>query len=778
MTASQLHARNVGAITGYVREKSSAMPMEYVTVSLHSSTDSTTATACITDSIGRFLFTGIQSGNYYVECDYIGYTPIISPDFIVSKEKTIDLGTLYMTDNILLSEVVVEGHKSTFVAGLDKKIFNAGEDLASSGGSASELLQNIPSVDVDMDGVVKLRGNENVTILINGKPSVMTNARNRGDALNQIPANSIDRIEIITNPTAEYKPDGISGIINIVLKKGTRDGFNGTLNANIGSYNRLNSSVSLNYRTDFINFYGGYAYRRDRYDRTITDHRESPFENISQNTYGLGRPISHTINLGTNINVSSHDILEVAGAYNRRKFRRNESMESETLYNNGIKESYSRIRDALAYENMWEASARYSHSYGTDNEWGIEYSYSSESEDEINHYTTTRSGTEAMNDEAVWDANYLNSVKLFWKHNPTDNMRLSMGYEMEYLKAEQSFHVSDWNGADYVPDIDRCSDFAHFLWLNSAFVTAELRWHEWDILAGLRGEYADIKNKLLSEGRNLSQNYRNFFPTIHVSRPIMSSSELMLSYSLRVNRPDARDMNPFAEQINPLNLEAGNPYLKPEKIHSAEVGWMFRIPCGGTLLSTIYYRFISNKITEVSKYVDSGILLTTKENMQSSQNAGIEMILNMPVVHWFDFNLNFNGYYDQIDATKLGLGKNRDIFSWSMLFNADFRPMRRYMTQINVRYRSSTLVPQGKRDGDFRVNVGMRYDIPGIGLSLSASVTDLFDTYRKSYTLDTPELKQKVEKRRNPRIFYFGVTWRFGGKNKKEASKIEYDENL
>ncbi len=682
-------------------------------------------------------------------------------------------------ESIDLSELIVEGHKSTFTAGLDKKVFNVGSDLVSSGGSASYLMQNIPSVDVDLDGVVRLRGNENVTILINGKPSAMMGARTRGDALNQMSADNIEKIEIITNPSAEYKPDGMSGIINIVLKKETRDGFNGTVNAAIGSYSRLNGNVNLNYGTKYFNLYGGYAYRRDRYDRTIKDHRESPTEIINQDTYGLGRPVSHTFNLAVNITPSSNDIVEIAGSYNRRKFRRNENMDSETLDLKGIRvESYSRVRDALAYENMWEATARYSHSYGENNEFGLDYSYSSESEDEINHYTTSRSGIDSMNDETVWDANYLNSLKLLWKHSPTENIRLSSGYELEHLKAEQNFHVSDWNGAEFIPNNDRSSDFTHFMLLNSAFITAEMKFGQWNLLTGLRGEYAAIKNRLISADTDLKQNYFNIFPTVHVSRPVSENSELMLSYTMRVNRPDGSDMNPFAEQINPLSLEAGNPYLKPEKIHSTEFGWMFRIPSGGSLLSTVYYRYISNKITEVSKYIDAGVLLTTKENLQSSHNAGIEMILNMPLARWFDFNLNLNRYYNQIDATKLGFGKNKDTFSWSALLNADFRPFRHFMAQINVRYRSATLVPQGKRDGDFRVNFGMKYDMPGIGLSILASVTDLFDTYRKSYTLDTPELKQKMEKRRNPRIFYLGVTWKFGSKNKKENSNIEYDEGL
>lgn len=194
-----------------------------------------------------------------------------------------------------------------------------------------------------------------------------------------------------------------------------------------------------------------------------------------------------------------------------------------------------------------------------------------------------------------------------------------------------------------------------------------------------------------------------------------------------------------------------------------------------THLMTLHSLYATLDMAAGRVAIESGVLLTTKENLQSAQNAGIELIWSLPAARWLD--LNANGYYSQIDASRLGFGKNKDTFSWSALLNTNFHPLSRYMIQLNVRYRSATLVPQGRRD--LRINLGMKYDIPAINLSVIASVTDLFDTYRKSYTLDTPELKQKVEKRRNPHIFYIGVAWQFGGsKGKKHNTNMEYDEGL
>ncbi len=776
----QVAAQSAGTVSGFVKEKASDLPMEFATVVLHKAGTESMENGCMTDSTGLFLLENVSEGTYYVEGSYVGCTPVRSEMFTLKKGQSLDIGTLFITEGEQLSEVVVEGRRQTLVAKPDRKVFNVAQDLMSTSGSAGDLMQHIPSVDMDLDGNVSLRGNSNVTILINGKPSAMMGTKTRGDALAQLPASSIESIEVITAPSAEYKPDGMSGIINIVLKKDAKPGMNGTINANVGSYSRQNTGIDLNYGSGKYNVFGGYTFRRDRYDRSIIDHRTSSSSDIiDQTTCGVGRPVSHTMRLGMNASLTKKDMLEVAGSYNRRRFRRSEQVVSTTENTGGeLLDSYHRDRSALAKENMWEATMKYAHRYGKDNEWGADYSYSSESEDEMNHYSTLRMEEREKNNEAVWDARRLHTAGLYLRHNISDGVKLAAGYGVEHLRAEQNYHVTDWDGTEFVLNTGRSSDFTHLMTLHSLYATAEMNAGRWNASAGLRAEYADIANRLISQGKDLTQDYFNLYPSLHLSRDMGGGSELMMNYSLRVNRPEGSDMNPFAEQINPLSLEAGNPDLKPEKTHSLEVGGLWRTG-GGSLMSTIYYRYITNQITLVSRYIDAGVLLTTKENLQSGQNAGVELVWSLPVARWFDFNLNANGYYDRIDASLPGFGKKKDTFSYSALMNADFRPVNRYMIQLNARYRSATLVPQGRRDADLRINLGMKYDIPALNLSVIASVTDLLDTYRKSYTLDTPQLKQKVEKRRNPRIFYVGISWQFGsGKAKKHHANPEYDEGL
>lgn len=775
-----------GKIVGVLKGKMGKVPIEYATVALYGNNTQKLITGTMTDSVGYFHLDNVPAdSDYYLVCSYVGYREVRSAVFTVSnKKKQTDVGVLWIENTgEMLDEVVVEGHKSTFVQKLDKKVFNVGQDLMSSSGSASDLMQNIPSVEVDMEGSVSLRGNENVTILINGKPSALMSAKTRADALQQLSANSIERIEVITNPSAQYKPDGVSGIINIIMKKDSKAGLNGLLTANIGNTDRYNTGLNMNYGTGAVNIFGGYAFRQDRYDRSIKDKRVTSDSFINQTTMGIGQPVSHTLRLGMGVNLTAHDAIEIAGNYNRRHFKRWETVQSVTEdmdYN--MTDYYIRDRKADALENMWEGNLHYTHTYGNGSEWGIDYTYSSESEDEQNEYSTIQSAPldgRSLDNEQVWDANYLHIGKIYWMHKLPGGSKLSAGYELEDLTAEQNYHAQDWNETSFETNINRTSDFTHRRTLHSVYATMEVTFGSWNAMAGLRGEYADIQNKLFTLDSLSKQHYINIYPTLHTSRRLGEHHELQLNYSLRVNRPEGGDMNPFAEHINPLSLSAGNPNLKPEKIHSLEAGWLWHNDTNSSLMTTLYYRYLTNQITEVSRYIENGVLLTTKENLESSHNAGVEFIWNYSISKWLSFNWNMNGYYNQINAQKLGYGKHKDTFSWSTLLNTNITPFQHCMLQINARYRSSTLIPQGRRDADYRINLGMKYDIPQINLSLLASVSDLFDTYHKSFTLDTPDLKQKVEKRRNPRIFYVGLSYVFGNnRTKKHNAQLEYDENL
>ena len=765
-------------ITGRVIGKSSQLPVEYATIALRNSKGRLVAGA-ITDSLGIFKMNGIGSGNYQITYSYIGYSDI-SNSLIV--KGNMDCGIVLFNDNATktLDEVIVKGQHRTLIQRLDKKVYSVNQDIMATSGSVSDLLQHVPSVNIDIDGNVSVRGNENVTILVNGRLSTLFNGKSKGDALHQLSASNIERIEVITNPSAAYRPDGTSGVINIILKKDARQGLNGSLNSNIGNKDRFNTGANLSYGTEKWNILGGYTFRQDRYDRTTTDQRENNDGNVYQNTTGTGHPKSHTFSLGGNLKMTSKDIINLSGNYEYRRFLRTEDVESNTRNLSGEEtEDYSRLRNADAKENMYESSIAYTHSYGKDNLWGINYAYSSQTEDEINDYRTSRTIPQIIyskDNEKVWNDNKLHTAKLYWQFHPWQEWKLSAGYELEHQKTKQDYHVGDWDGIIYVPNAANSSNFTYWRTIHSLYATLEVQLGKWNLTTGLRGEYTRQKSLLEKTYSFIRNKDTSLFPTFHSSWQVNDHQELQFNYSLRVNRPSGDDMDPYAEHINPLSMQSGNPYLKPEKIHSLEAGWMWHNDINTTLTATLYYRYTMHKITDIS-YMNKDTLITTKENMQHSQDAGLEVIWSWQPCHWLALNVNGNGFYQQINASGLGYSTNRSTWAWNGLINADITPISHLTIQLNTRYNSPQLVPQGQLNGNYIFNMGLRYEYPKTGLSVIASVSDLFNTFHKSYTLNTDNLKQKVEKRRNPRIIYIGLVYNFGLK-KKKTSEIKYDDQL
>lgn len=774
----------IDKVYGRVLENSTDNPIPYANIMIYKSATDKFVTGAVTDEDGVFSFKSLQSGDYYFMYSYIGYEKAQSSPFKVKNEKTtVNLGDFYLTSSAqVLNDVTVKGRKSTYVQNIDKRVFNVGQDLMSASGSASDLMQNIPSIQVDVEGNVSLRGNENVEILINGKPSTMMNARTRADILQQLPANDIERVEVITNPSAQYKPDGVSGIINIVLKKQRTVGVNGNIIANIGSGGRSNATTSLNYNTGNVNLFASYGIRYDYRNRTKKDDRvrnDGTLSYISQPTDSKARPLSHIIRAGMDWNINSDNTFQISGGYNHRGFIRRENI-TTNITDEFQNEIYHSIRNRCDDENtkQAEASAVYSHTFGENHQLTVDYNYSWQEGMEDNKYSTfSTDNIETKDNTQIGEAYYQHLFRVSYDRDLSSCLKLNLGYEADLLKTNLNFHVQNLEGDVFVPDLQKTSDFSNYQNTHAMYGTLEYQQDKFGVLFGIRPEYTKIESRLLTLDSIAMNNYFMIYPTLHTTYKLNDQNELQLNYSLRVNRPQGGDMNPFPEYQNPLSLKAGNPYLKPEKIHSIETGYQWKRG-NTTILGTLYYRYVTNKLTTVTKYLDNSILLTTKENLNSSSSAGIELILNTGLGKWATINLSGNGFYNQINAEKLGYGKNKSDFSWSAALNSNFNLWNGVMLQLNSRYISSSLLPQGKREGTFIANLGAKYELPKTNIAIMATLSDVFNTFKKVYTIDTPELKQRLEQRRDPRIFYVGATWNFGATLKKAKHDLKYDEAL
>ena len=752
-------------VTGLITDER-LRPVEFADVALFRAADSVFVTGSVSDAKGRFSFSPVDTGQYYVTYSFIGYETGCSETFTVGEGKRLDLGTLRLhLSPEQLDEVVVQGRRATYVQRIDKRVFYAGTDLMSTSGSASDLMRNIPSVQVDVEGKVSLRGSESVNILIDGKPSALMTPRMRANALRQIPAAEIERIEIMTNPSAQYKPDGVSGIINIVMKKEQQKGWNYALSANAGTGGRGNATASVGYGTGHINLSASYGIRRDLYAPRITDERtrnDSIFALTSQLTTGHAHPLSHIVRAGIDWKIDPYNRLQVNGNYSREHFIRTEDI-SATDRNAQQEATYQSTRHRYDNENVkgWEAGGSYTHTFGKEHELTADYTYSSQEGLEDNQYAT-RSSTDSLtrDNTQIWQAYYQHLFRLAYHRTFSEHLKLDIGYELDALQTDLNFHVQNLMNGAFVSDMTRTNDFTNRETNQALYATVECKLGAWNILLGIRPELMQIKSDLHSFDSIVKRNYWMVYPTLHTSYAIDEHNELQFNYSLRVNRPEADDLNPFPEYQNPLSLRAGNPYLKPEKVHSIEASYQWQ-KGSMTLLGTLYYRYVTNKLTPVTRYLDGNVLLTTKENLNNGSSAGAELILNANIGKWASFNLNGNLFYDQIDASRLGYGAHKDAVAWSASLNANFTPFSNVLLQLNSRYLSPSLLAQGRREGMFTTDIGVNYEIPRLHLSFTATLSDVFDTLKNVYTINTPQLQQRLEQKMNTRVFYIGITWKF-----------------
>ncbi len=773
-------------VTGKIVEQSTKEPMEFVNIALYQ--DSTLLKGVLSDKDGAFSIFDIKEGNYFLEISFIGFETIKTPIFSIAADVQIDKGIISISPSIhTLGGVEVSEEKSLMETAIDKKIYNVGKDIMSTSGSVSQILENIPSVSVGVDGIVTLRGSANVTILINGRPSSMMRL-NSANALQQIPASTIERIEIITNPSAKYKPDGTAGIINIVLKKDTKMGLNGTLTANAGTNDRYNSSISLNYKPGKLNIYGNYGFRQDYRIRTSTDFRlirdssQNLISKYDYNNVANYRPQSHTASLGMDYDINSKNTIGVSGDYFYVDFLQTEeantsiSDSSEQIINN-----FNRNRLNNEYEWDKEIAAYLEHKFKKeDHTLNFELNLTDHYEQESNKFTSiyynpsspntydnTIIGQKEKGGEAVVE--YANAIN--------EDVEIEIGYTTEWINQDFNFYGERFEDSlnTWIKDIGKSNQFKFGQIINSGYITYAQSIEDFGVELGLRGENADITSNLITLDSVVKQNYFKLYPTIHLSLEMSDNAEVQLSYSKRVERPEGDELNPFPEYDDPRNLYAGNPLLKPEQIHSIELGYQFKNDTF-TFVPSIYYKYKYDGFTEVSKYINDTTLLTTVENLSSSQYAGLEMIFAWRFKKILTMNLSGNLFYNEIDASNLGYSKKKSSFAGNLKLGASINITKSTALQLNANYRSSELTPQGKNLSGYSLNLGLRQNLFKDRVSLLLTVSDVFNSMRWQSEIDTPVLYQKTSSKRKSQIVYLGFSYRFGKVMKKNAEDLKFDE--
>jgi ferric enterobactin receptor len=733
-------------IKGKIIEAQTKAPLAYAEVRILKSSDSTLVTGGISDDKGQVSLQ-VPYGQYYAVVEFLGYQAIKIPNLVLSAEKTThDLGQISLSASAQnLQEVVVQAEKSSMELTLDKKIFNVGKDLANAGGTASDILSNIPSVSVDGEGNVKLRGSENVRILIDGKPSGLVSFKG-GSGLQQLQGSLVDKVEVITNPSARYEAEGTSGIINIVLKKDRRQGFNGSFDLITGNPDNFGAGANINYRKDNINFFLNYAlaYRqqpgRSELNQVVYDSRDTT-RFLEQTNKNQMRATNNSINGGLDYYFDDKNIFTASYLWRRSDARRITDINYQDYINNLV--NRFSVTDRQQDETEDEPNSEYALSYKRSFEKkGHELlidarylDYWEHSDQTFTQLTVFDDGInnrvagltqKSLNDETekqwLFSADY---VQPFGKEG-----KYELGVRSSFRDMSNDFFVTEQDSAGLFLPLDSLNN--NFLYdenINAAYAIIGNRIKRFSYQFGLRAEHTDIKTTLAQTNDSNPRNYANLFPSAHFTYRLANENSVQISYSRRVRRPRYNDLSPFVTFSDNRNFFSGNPDLNPEFTDAYDLGYV-KFFEKGSFASSLYYRYTTGKIDRIRRVNNDGFAATRPENLLDEHAFGAEFTGSFSLKKWWKMDFNVNFFRAITDGSNIQEAYQSDTYTWFTRQTSRFSLAKKTDIQIRASYEAPRKTPQGEVKSLFFTDLSVSKDMfKGQG-KLILNVLDVFNSRR------------------------------------------------
>lgn len=711
-----------------------------------------------TDADGNLKMPGLSPGTYTFKVSYVGYQTMVRDLITITNQTEINLGTIKMnaSKGTALTEVQIKGQKSTMQLGIDKKVFSVDQSLVSEGGSASDLLQNVPTIQTDMDGSVSLRGSSGVRILIDGKPSLIGGG-DVAQILQSIPASSIESVEVITNPSSKYDAEGQSGIINIVLKKNKKLGLNGNVALTAGNMDTYNANTSLSFQNNKVNLFGNYSYRTGNrisngFSNTtyLNNTTETGFAN--QNTDSKGKNQGHNVKAGIDYNLTEKSVLSLTGGFN---FRNNN--DNELLNTNKLNSS----RNPFELSNRKNSNQRDGNSY----DLGLDFSHKFKKPREELTFNASYSKGNNENNQLYNTETYFSLDPLYDPIGITTNIGLGndhnynvqadytlpigkagkfeAGYRSQFRNSDNSTIAEILNNTTglYEMNYRVSNDFNSEEQIHALYANYQNQIGNFGYQLGLRGEDAALNTNSgrYSAGNDISYTpgkvaYTRLYPSVFLTQKFKGDQQVQVNYSRRVNRPRGWDTNPFLDISDPLNYRQGNPNLKPEDVHAYEMAYNKFWP-KVTFISTVYFRQTNDAIQRVRSAPDeNGIVTTTPENITRERSTGLELIGKIDVVKAWNFTANVNLYQRNIQGVpSQGILENSG-FSWNANLTNNITLPYNITLQLKGDYRAPEVVAQGKRNAMYGVDAGAKYDFANKKSSLSLNVRNVLNTRNWSMT--------------------------------------------
>lgn len=793
-----MNSNLTGIVKGKVFDMADGIPVEYASVAFYRMRDSTLATGGITNEKGEFTIDKIPMGRYYGEVKFIGYsTTSVEPFFVNPKNLEVSLGNLSLepaSENI--ETVVITGQKQMLTHNLDKKVFNVEKDINAEGGSALEIMQSIPSVEVDMEGNVSLRGSQNVTILIDGRPSTYS-------SIEEIPASIIETVEVITNPSARYDPDGLSGIINIVLKKKREPGYHGMVMLTAGTGDKYNGTLNFNYRQNRVNLFTNVSFRKFRMTGGTLSDRFTTSDNgnseLFQDQDFLRNGQFINLRAGADIFLNTRNTLTFTGGYNSRDFNVWDLTETN-LYtsSNNLNNDYFRRNTGIMDGSGYNLSVNYKllgkqkgQELTTD-----AYFYASDGNNENNilewdkldgtNNFKERSESASLSNALVMQTDFVQPIG--------NGGRLETGLKAMIRNQDADYIFSKFSIADNWEDDPLKSNtfvyneqqYAAYAIYSNTFGDGKFSYQ-----GGLRLEqsftHAEQKAGAYEPTK---RDFLELFPSAHVKWDINDKNSAQVAYSRRVSRPHTRMLNPFVDYTDPLNLSKGNPMLNPEFTNSFEISYYYNLP-KTKINATIFQR---NTTDIVSRYVevDNEVASSTFRNIDKSENLGLEGVVSQTITSWWKVNANANYFKTKLYSDFLD-ERSSTGDSWSARATSIWNIGKNIELQVNGNYRSPSISVggsmrfwqsgggQGRIEEMYWFDLGARINILNRKGTITLRVSDILKTMNYKSETWGPNFTSNIDRHRESRVIFIGFTYRineYRARREKQPNDVGLDMDM
>ncbi len=681
--------------------------------------------------------------------------------------------------------VVVTGKRPTVINKVDRKVYRTDGDLQATTGSVADVLGNIPSVEIDPDGNVSLRGNDTVTILVDGKPSSQMQGTARGPALQSLSAADIEQIEVITSPSAEFKPDGTGGIINIVTKKSRKKQASGLLLANLGTGGRYNANVSGSYNSGPFHLSSGIGVRHDSRPRSSDTDTTTLATSLgagagTSHAHQDQREDSNRSSGNTEVQYVPNDkaTLGVSLDYSARSNRH--SNEEHSFSSGASASSFDRNGRGSGSETNQEVALSYEQKMAREGEvLSFDLRAGQEAESGITDYTTLYSkpsASSALERRAGRQSEGVSEFTAAYVRPLASSSTVKLGYDVEYDQnafdntVAQAGSLSDPLVVNHAFD----NQFRYRQTIHAAYATYDKKLGKLELLAGLRLEQVNVFTLQNISGDTSRQSYGTVYPTLNVSYALSDSDTLTGGFSKRVRRRDAEDLNPYINASDPNNLRQGNPQLKPELTNSLELGYRHDAD-GRSWQLTGYYRKSRNGDTELLKVISSDVVLITEANLPSSQSGGLEFIASGKLLPKLSYAVSGNAFYNQVNAQALGVGGTRSAMSLNIKGSMNYQPTTLDRWQVSINGNGKRLTSQGYVLPVTTVNLGYRHQLSE-KIALVGTVSDLFNGQHQRRLYQTPAFSGIYQRRQSGQTAYVGLTYVFGVAKKSKDGDFSYDQ--